>query len=82
MVRTSVRPGPARLGCSQVQQTFRVGTAKAPAGSVSVTVRTLPSGSRMVFAELSAPKSSVPIVLSVSSEATSAAFNDLGSGPI
>ena len=81
VVRTSVRPGPARLGCSQVQQTFRVGTAKAPAGSVSVTVRTLPSGSRMVFAELSAPKSSVPIVLSVSSEATSAAFNDLGLRP-
>ena len=81
LVRKSTRSGPSRFGCTQVLRTYRVGTAKAPVGTLSITIRTLPSGSRVVFSELKSPKTSVPVVLTVSSEATAAAFHDMGLRP-
>jgi hypothetical protein len=81
VVSKSVRTGPAILGCTQVQRTYRVGTRKKPAGTVIITVRTLPSGSRIVFAELTAPKSAVPVSLELSNGTTTATMQELGLRP-
>ena len=81
VVSRSTVGAPAQLGCAQAQRTYRIGTAASPAASLVVTLRALPSGSKLVFAELNAPNGTVPISLQISTASTGAALHDLGLKP-
>lgn len=66
------------------QQTFgyTLEATKAPAGALSLTVRTLPSGSKMIFADLEARNAPAAVTLAISSISQQAVLHDLGLKPV
>lgn len=82
VVQKSSVAGRAAMGCAQVTNTFRVGKHKSRAGTIYLTVRTLPSGSRFVFAELKASrKKKISASCSLETVASGARMHDLGLRP-
>jgi len=60
--------GPTMFGMSEQRYRFTVGSAKKPMATAWVTVRTLDTGSRVVFARLSSPAQSVPLTMTLSTD--------------
>jgi hypothetical protein len=61
--------GPTALGVSEDRYRYQVGPRKKPIATVWVTIRTLPSGSKVVFTRLSAPRGKVPVTVALRTHA-------------
>lgn len=73
--------GPTVFGVSEKRYRYAVGPRKKPLATVWLTVRTLPTGSQLVFARVASPRRTVPVTVALKSHATSFSAHDLGLRP-
>ena len=72
---------PRTLSVTQQAMRYTLGAPKNPKGLLTLTLRTLPSGSKMMFVDLEARDSTPSVNLSISSASPSALLHDLNLQP-
>jgi len=69
--------GPSRLGTSELRYLYAVGSRRHRLATVLLTVRTLCTGSRVVFARLATPQSSIPVTVALKTKSRGYSAHDL-----